>query len=403
MSLLHVGLDIGSTTAKAVVLDEDDRVIHSRYCRHFADIRTTTASLMKEIGDQYDLAGDARLTMAVAGSGALGMAEAMKIPFAQELIACRASVERYLKGVDVAIELGGEDAKLTFFDRGGIDQRMNETCAGGTGAFLDQMAVLLGTDAAGLNELAKGHTTIYPIASRCGVFAKTDIQPLLNDGASKPDLAASIFQAIVNQTISGLACGRKIVGNVAFLGGPLYFLSELRKRFVETLDLKEGQCIFPENPHLYVAIGAAILGKKADVLDMKSIHERAALFFSSCKSRTVSVLPALFLDAESKETFKRRHVAHRVQRAALETYAGEAYLGVDAGSTTIKVVLIGKEGELLFSRYCVSSAGEPVKTVRNCLDDLYAELPDTVQIVRSGVTGYGEKLIQAALRISSIV
>ena len=268
MQLLHAGLDIGSTTAKVVVLDEYDRIIFSRYSRHFADIRAAVSKLVNEMRDRFS---GSRFTLAMAGSGALELARGMDVPFTQEQIACTASIARFLPGVDVCIELGGEDAKITFFDPSGAEQRMNETCAGGTGAFLDQMATLFGTDAAGLNEMAKGYKTIYPVASRCGVFAKTDVQALLNDGASKPDIAASIFQAIVNQTISGLACGRRIQGRVAFLGGPLYFLSELRKRFSETLKLPPEQCIFPENPHLFVAMGAAISAKQygavaADVL-----------------------------------------------------------------------------------------------------------------------------------------
>ncbi len=253
--LLHAGLDIGSTTAKAVVLDNEDIILFSRYIRHFADVQGTARRILAEIRENYF---GSNFTMSVAGSGALELAEGMSVPFTQEQIACSRSINRYLPNVDVCIELGGEDAKLTFFDPSGAEQRMNESCAGGTGAFIDQMAALLGVDALGLNELAKGHKIIYPIASRCGVFAKTDVQPLLNDGASRSDIAASIFQAIVNQTISGLACGRKICGNVAFLGGPLYFLSELRKRFTETLRLREDQCIFPENPHLFVAMGAAL-------------------------------------------------------------------------------------------------------------------------------------------------
>lgn len=393
MSLLHVGLDIGSTTAKAVVLDESDNVIHSMYRRHYADIKTVAGGMMDEIARQY---GGADLTVSFAGSGALGMAEGMEVPFAQELVACSAAVTRYLRGVDVAIELGGEDAKLTFFDASGVDQRMNETCAGGTGAFIDQMAVLLGTDADGLNELAKHHNTIYPIASRCGVFAKTDIQPLLNDGASKADLAASIFQAIVNQTISGLACGRKIKGSVAFLGGPLHFLSELRRRFVETLALGEGEYILPKNPHLFVAIGAALLGKNADVWAMTAMRERADRFFSSYRPKSVNVLPALFMDEAAKEGFRARHSRCSVKRADLASYAGRAYLGVDVGSTTIKVTLIGSDGELLFSRYRTSNGGEPVNTVRECLAEMYGEMPRGVAIARSGVTGYGEKLVQAA-------
>ncbi|MDR1885835.1 MAG: acyl-CoA dehydratase activase [Synergistaceae bacterium] len=394
MTLLHVGLDIGSTTAKAVVLDKDDRVIFSRYCRHFADIRTTVGGMVSEIRENFS---DSMKTLAVAGSGALALAEGVHVQFAQELIACSASVERYLRGIDVSIELGGEDAKLTFFDPSGVDQRMNETCAGGTGAFIDQMASLLGTDAAGLNELAKGYATIYPIASRCGVFAKTDVQPLLNDGASRQDIAASIFQAIVNQTISGLACGRRIAGNVAFLGGPLYFLSELRVRFVETLGLGEGQCIFPENPHLFVAIGAAILGKKkGDVVDLGELHRKSVAFFSSRRTESVNILPALFIDSGAREDFRRRHSEQGIRRVPLAEYRGDSYLGIDVGSTTTKAVLIGADGELLFSRYCPNGGGEPIKTVRDVLIELYGELPPDVRIASSGVTGYGEKLVQAA-------
>ena len=391
-----MGLDIGSTTAKAVVLDEDDHIIHSRYSRHFSDIRTSVRTLMGEIHDNY---GASNITLAVAGSGALAVAEGMQIPFTQELIACNASIGRYLSGVDVCIELGGEDAKLTFFDRSGIDQRMNETCAGGTGAFLDQMATLLGTDAAGLNELAKSYGTIYPIASRCGVFAKTDIQPLLNDGAAKPDIAASIFQAIVNQTISGLACGRKISGNVAFLGGPLYFLSELRTRFTETLELSPEQCIFPDNPHLFVAMGAAILGKKNGVVDFSALHEKAARYFAMPRTESVNILPALFMDEESREEFKTRHSRQRIAKRDIETYRGDAYVGIDVGSTTTKLVLISDGGELLFSRYRTNGGGEPLNAVKDLLAELYSELSPDIKIKSSGVTGYGERLVQAALGV----
>jgi predicted CoA-substrate-specific enzyme activase len=393
MSLLHVGLDIGSTTAKAVVLDEDDRLIHSDYRRHYADIRTTATGIMEDLRKNY---GDSMMTLAVAGSGALAIAEGMHVQFAQELVACRASVDRYLKGVDVSIELGGEDAKLTFFDESGIDQRMNETCAGGTGAFLDQMAALLGMDVSGLNELAKGYRTIYPIASRCGVFAKTDVQPLLNDGAAREDIAASIFQAIVNQTISGLACGRRIQGNVAFLGGPLYFLSELRVRFAETLGLRDDQCVFPENPHLFVALGAAILGKRSGAVDIGFLHDKAEVFFSMRPKESVSVLPALFMDGEARERFRQRHGASRVARANLAEYGGDSYLGIDVGSTTTKMVLIGSKGEVLFSRYRPTGGGEPIRTVRELISELYDELPEGAAIRRSAVTGYGEKLVKAA-------
>ena len=396
MQLLHAGLDIGSTTAKVVVLDEYDRIIFSRYSRHFADIRAAVSKLVNEMRDRFS---GSRFTLAMAGSGALELAQGMDVPFTQEQIACTASIARFLPGVDVCIELGGEDAKITFFDPAGAEQRMNETCAGGTGAFLDQMATLFGTDAAGLNEMAKGYKTIYPVASRCGVFAKTDVQALLNDGASKPDIAASIFQAIVNQTISGLACGRRIQGRVAFLGGPLYFLSELRKRFSETLKLPPEQCIFPENPHLFVAMGAAISAKQYGAVAADVLQKRAEHFFISHKEEKHSILPPLFGSEAELDSFKERHSKCAAKRVDIASYKGDAYLGIDVGSTTTKVVLIGSQGELLFSRYKINGVGEPVKTVREVLSELYSLMPDTVTIKSSGVTGYGEKLIQAAFGI----
>ncbi|MCE5201520.1 MAG: acyl-CoA dehydratase activase [Synergistaceae bacterium] len=396
MQLLHVGLDIGSTTAKAVVLDGEDSLIYSRYRRHFSDICTTVGELMREIKASCK---NYEVTLAAAGSGAIALAEEMNIPFTQELIACSASVERYIPTADVCIELGGEDAKLTFFGKNGADQRMNETCAGGTGAFLDHMSMLLGTDAAGLNELAGGYKTIYPIASRCGVFAKTDVQSLMKDGAAREDIAASIFQAVVNQTISGLACGRKICGNVAFLGGPLYFLSELRKRFMETLGLLPEQCISPQNSHLFVAIGAAILGKKNEAVDIAELRKKAAKFFSTGKVSAINTLPPLFPDNAARAEFKARHSMTHVRREDISRSSGDAYLGIDVGSTTTKVVLIGKEGELLFSDYRTVGGSNPVQTVKEMLIKLYSKVPPGLNIRNSGVTGYGEKLIQAAFGV----
>lgn len=396
MELLHAGLDIGSTTAKAVVLDEYDRMIFCRYSRHFADIRTAVGKLVNEIKETFS---DARLTLSMAGSGALEIARGMDLPFTQEQIACTASITRYLPGVDVCIELGGEDSKITFFDAAGAEQRMNETCAGGTGAFIDQMATLFGTDASGLNELARGCRTIYPVASRCGVFAKTDVQALLNDGASRSDIAASIFQAIVNQTIGGLACGRRIRGRVAFLGGPLYFLSELGKRFTETLHLTKDQAIFPENPHLFVAMGAAISAKMYGSIETEALQNRVKKFFISHKETKISNLQPLFADEAVKKDFIKRHSACRIRRADLHNYSGDAYLGIDVGSTTTKVVLIGGQGELLFSRYRISGVGDTLETVRGTLSELYGELPSSAKIKGSGVTGYGEKLIKAAFGV----
>ncbi|MEG2183530.1 MAG: acyl-CoA dehydratase activase [Cloacibacillus sp.] len=398
MELLHAGLDIGSTTAKAVVLDEQDRIVFSRYSRHFADIKTAVGKLVNDIRDSFS---ESKMTLAMAGSGALELARGMDVPFTQEQIACTASITRFLPGVDVCIELGGEDSKITFFDEAGAEQRMNETCAGGTGAFLDQMATLFGTDAAGLNELAKGHKTIYPVASRCGVFAKTDVQALLNDGASRQDVAASIFQAIVNQTISGLACGRRIAGRVAFLGGPLYFLSELRSRFTETLRLPLDQCIFPKNPHLYVAMGAAISAKRQGAVGADVLQRRAEHFFISHAEGRGSALPPLFNDETELESFRQRHSSCRAKRACLSEHKGDAYLGIDVGSTTTKMVLIGDGGELLFSKYMQTGVGDTLKTVREALLELYSQMPEQTVIAGSGVTGYGEKLIKAAFCVDT--
>ena len=267
MIIYKLGLDIGSTTVKIAVLNEENQLIYSRYKRHFSDIKSTIIDLVKNC---YEDLMDINCTIAVTGSGGLSVAKWLKVDFVQEVIACSKTVETFIPETDVVIELGGEDAKITYF-KGGIEQRMNGTCAGGTGAFIDQMAVLLNTDAAGLNEYAAKHKIIYPIASRCGVFAKTDVQPLINEGANRADIAASIFQAVVNQTIGGLACGKPIKGKVAFLGGPLYFLPELRKRFIESLELKKEEIITPDNSQLFVAMGAALLSTKFEVRSLKSI------------------------------------------------------------------------------------------------------------------------------------
>ena len=253
-NVLHVGLDVGSTTVKIVVMDSDLNTIYKNYQRHFSDTKNTLCQVLENLIKTFP---DNSYTIALTGSGAMSASKFLGVEFIQEVVSCKRAVEKYIPQTDVVIELGGEDAKIIYFDQS-IEQRMNGTCAGGTGAFLDQMASLLHTDTAGLNELAKNYTTIYPIASRCGVFAKTDVQPLINEGAAKEDIAVSILQAVVNQTISGLACGRPIRGNVAFLGGPLNYLSELRKRFVETLGLTKEQTIVPEEAHLLVAKGAAL-------------------------------------------------------------------------------------------------------------------------------------------------
>ena len=332
----------------------------------------------------------------VTGSGGLSVSKWLNIPFIQEVIACTNTIERFVPSTDVAIELGGEDAKITYFDDG-IDQRMNGTCAGGTGAFIDQMASLLKTDAQGLNELAKGYKVIYPIAARCGVFAKTDVQPLLNEGAAKEDIAASIFQAVVNQTISGLACGKPIKGNVAFLGGPLYFLSELRKRFIETLKLTEKQIIFPKNSQLFVAMGAALASKKESIISFNALIDKLSKL-ERISSDEVQILEPLFKDEIELEEFRKRHSKYVVKRKELARFEGNCYLGIDAGSTTTKAAIIDEEGNLLYSFYG-SNEGSPLKSVVKILKDLYNKLPSKAKIVNSAVTGYGEGLIKAAFLV----
>lgn len=388
-----IGLDIGSTTVKVAVLSNKNILIYSKYERHFSDIRSTIISLINEC---YEEIGDIDCTISVTGSGGLSVSKWLDVAFVQEVIACSKTVETVIPQTDVVIELGGEDAKITYF-KGGIEQRMNGSCAGGTGAFIDQMAILLNTDAAGLNEMAKEYKVIYPIASRCGVFAKTDVQPLINEGAKKSDIAVSIFQAVVNQTIGGLACGKPIKGNVAFLGGPLYFLSELRNRFIETLNLEGEAIIAPENSQLFVAMGAALLSEKEKKTSLKKIVSKVEQI-SNIKDDDVDRLEPLFKDEQDYKKFKDRHSKAIVKKGSLNDYKGNVFLGIDAGSTTTKVALINKNSELLYSFYA-SNEGNPLEKVVEILKDLYEKIPDGVQIAKSCVTGYGEALIKAALHI----
>ena len=402
---LHIGIDVGSTTVKLAILDKANDVKFSVYRRHHADVRATIVEVLSEAAADF---GDKRMTIAITGSGGLLLAQWLGIEFVQEVIASKTAVETFIPATDVAIELGGEDAKIIYFDQG-IEQRMNGTCAGGTGAFIDQMAALLNTDAGGLNELAREATTIYPIASRCGVFAKTDVQPLLNEGARKEDIAASIFQSVVTQTISGLACGRPIRGHVAFLGGPLQYLPELRKRFYETLELDDEHIIVPENAHLFVASGCAIAGAasetvKAELLD--DVLDRLKNLGDIQGSEVVR-LPPLFASEDEYAQFKDRHDGECVRRGDLMSYEGTAYLGIDAGSTTFKAALIGEDGALLWSHYA-SNKGDVLGCARTALTNLYNAMPvnaDTgeplVRIGHATVTGYGEHLLLEALRVDS--
>ncbi|CAH2214804.1 2-hydroxyacyl-CoA dehydratase [Tepidibacter aestuarii] len=391
--ILHVGFDVGSTTIKAVVLDKNENIIYSKYKRHFSDIKKSIKELIEEIYNEFS---ERSITVKVSGSSGLGISKQLNIPFIQEVIACNLAVEKFIQNTDVAIELGGEDAKITYF-KNGVEQRMNGTCAGGTGAFIDQMASLLKTDAEGLNELAKKYKNIYPIAARCGVFAKSDVQPLLNEGAAKEDIAASIFQSIVTQTISGLACGRPIKGKIAFLGGPLYFLSELRQRFVETLNLTQDQVIFPPNSHYFVAIGAAISSIKNEPYKFKELYDRLGEL-EKRNEHEVKRLGALFNNEEELIEFRNRHSMAGVRKEDLPSYKGNCFLGIDAGSTTTKVVLMGEQSEILYSYYG-SNEGHPLKMVLDVIKDLYNKLPQQAEIVKSAVTGYGEGLIKSALNI----
>ena len=391
--MLRIGIDIGSTTVKVVVINEKDEMLFSRYERHYSEILETVKKLVSEAHDEI---GDASVSAMITGSGGVALSEAVGIPFIQEVVATANAIESVIPQTDVAIELGGEDAKIIYFEGGNAEERMNGICAGGTGSFIDQMASLLQTDAGGLNELAKSHKIIYPIASRCGVFAKTDIQPLINEGAAREDLAASIFQAVVNQTISGLACGKPIRGHVAFLGGPLHFLSELRERFIKTLKLTDETAILPENSHLFAAFGSAI---SADEKDARPFSE---MIDNIGKNNTFAVeiarLSPLFNDEEEYKKFSERHKKASVPKKELSEYKGNAFLGIDAGSTTTKIALVADDGSLLYSYYA-GNEGNPLKVVIKSLNELYDIMPDGVEIKYSCVTGYGEGLIKAALMV----
>jgi predicted CoA-substrate-specific enzyme activase len=390
--LYRAGIDIGSTTVKLVVLDENDNIIFSDYRRHCAHTQETLNELLQ---DAKKTTGDCQLLCGITGSGSINLGKALDIKFVQEVVAVATALQHTAPQTDVAIELGGEDAKIIYF-AGGLEERMNGVCAGGTGSFIDQMAALLQTDASGLNEEAANYQQIYPIAARCGVFAKADIQPLINEGATKADLAASIFQAVVNQTISGLACGKPIRGHVAFLGGPLHFLPELKKAFIRTLKLTDETTIDPDNSHLFAAMGAALESGDAKVHDIddliKSLSSGVEMNFE------LKRLPSLFESEDDYAAFCRRHESAVVHKEKLSDYSGDCFLGIDAGSTTTKLALIGAEGQLLFSYYS-NNQGNPIRTAMDAIEKLRHELPESAHIVRSCSTGYGEALLKSAFAL----
>lgn len=375
---VFLGIDIGSTTVKIAILDHTHKILFSDYERHYANIRETLAGLLEKA---YGQLGNLTLYPMITGSGGLTLANCLGVPFTQEVIAVASALKELAPKTDVAIELGGEDAKIIYFEGGNVEQRMNGICAGGTGSFIDQMASLIQTDASGLNEYAKHYKSLYSIAARCGVFAKTDIQPLINEGATKEDLAASIFQAVVNQTISGLACGKPIRGHVAFLGGPLHFLSELKAAFIRTLNLDEEHVTDTANSHLFAAIGSALNMEEKLSMEEKSheavpMEEMMSRLSSDLKMEfEVERMEPLFADEEAYDAFRARHEKAHVGTAELASYQGNAFLGIDAGSTTTKIALVAEDGSLLYSFYS-GNDGSPLKTAIRSLKEIYQRLPE---------------------------
>ena len=391
--MYSLGIDIGSTTVKVAILNIDNKLVFSDYKRHYANIQETLLELLNKAEKKL---GDIELSPVITGSGGLTLANHLDTPFVQEVVAVSTALSSVAPQTDVAIELGGEDAKIIYFEDGNIEQRMNGICAGGTGSFIDQMASLLQTDAVGLNNYAKNYNSLYTIAARCGVFAKTDIQPLINEGATKEDLSASIFQAVVNQTISGLACGKPIRGHVAFLGGPLHFLDQLKAAFIRTLKLDDDHIIDPKDSHLFAAMGSAMNHKDDLVFKLSDLTSKLSgkiqLEFE------VERMEPLFDSEADYNNFLDRHSKNRVIKKDLSKYSGTAFLGIDAGSTTTKLALVADDGSLLYSFYA-GNDGSPLATSIKAIQDIYNQLPKGVSIARSCSTGYGEALIKSALML----
>ena len=390
MQKLRMGIDVGSTTVKAVVRDENGKIIFSSYKRHFSDIILTVRELFSAAKEQI---GNSEFSAAITGSGGLLISEMLGIKFVQEVIATKTAVSKLYPTIDVVIELGGEDAKILYLTNG-LEQRMNGTCAGGTGSFIDQMAILLKTDASGLNALAENHKTIYPIAARCGVFAKSDIQPLLNEGATKEDVAASVLQAVVVQTISGLAQGRPINGNILFLGGPLHYLSELRERFRQTLSDSAQSFTSPDNSQLFVALGASIASEGTYTADkiLKMLDENHET------KHQITRMEPLFKSTADYEAFKARHDSKKAERFDIKDAKGELFLGMDVGSTTLKAVLCDTSGRICFSHYSKNN-GSPLSIAVDILKEIYSLLPSGAFIANAAATGYGEQLCKVAFSI----
>jgi len=389
---IKIGIDIGSTTVKVVLLDEGNNLVYRAYARHYAKVREEAARQLRHVADQ--LHGQS-VRVLITGSAGLGVSKTSDIGFVQEVYATAAAVEAYIPDTDAVIELGGEDAKIIFFG-GALEERMNGSCAGGTGAFIDQMATLLDVTVPELDKLALQHEKIYPIASRCGVFAKSDIQPILNQGGRRADIAASIFQAVVDQTVGGLTQGRELTGKIVFLGGPLTFLQGLRDRFVATLALDDEHAIFPENSDTFAALGAALCADDAVTMPFEELLRR--LEESVQETGLTDTLPPLFSSPDEVSAFRARHAEATPQPVDIQNYQGDAYLGIDAGSTTTKLALITPDGGILY-RYYGSNKGNPVSIVLAELKKLYAFCGDRIRIRSSAVTGYGEDLIRHAFRL----
>lgn len=392
METYSIGLDIGSTTIKCVVINEANEVLYESYERHKSQVRKMSYEKLLSLST---LLNGHPLKLAITGSAGMGIAEAGQLAFVQEVFACALAISKNYPQCDLAIELGGEDAKIIFF-QGAIEERMNSSCAGGTGAFIDQMASLLNVDIDTFDQLSLQSTRLYPIASRCGVFAKTDVQPLINQGAKKEDIAASIYQAVVDQTIGGLAQGRPLKGTIAFLGGPLYFLKGLQQRFKKTLKLDEKHAIFPENAQYYIGLGAAMHAKNNSP-EMSYEEILNHLDKARQKKETVETFEPLFHSEQEYQTFVKRHQSHDVAYNDLKAYHGPAYLGIDAGSTTTKMILLDDKHQILYEHY-QSNLGHPVTVIKEQLLKIYETNPD-IQIVSSAVTGYGEDLIKEGFQI----
>ncbi|MBO5313178.1 MAG: 2-hydroxyacyl-CoA dehydratase [Clostridia bacterium] len=393
MNTYFAGIDIGSTTVKLVVIDDTGKILFGEYRRHCAHTKETLAQLLQEA---RALLGECMLKTKITGSGSINLGKALGIDFIQEVASVATALKFVAPQTDVAIELGGEDAKIIYFDGNNVEERMNGICAGGTGSFIDQMAAILQTDASGLNKEAESYKQIYPIAARCGVFAKTDIQPLINEGATKADLSASIFQSVVNQTVSGLACGKPIRGCVAFLGGPLHFLPELKKAFIRTLKLTPETTVDPENSHLFAALGAALEAGDTKEIPLDELLDKLN---SGIEMKfELKRLNPLFSSQEELDEFNERHSLATVKRGDISTYEGDCYLGIDAGSTTTKLALIGTQGELLFSFYS-NNQGSPIKTAMRAMEELGKIMPKGARIAYSCSTGYGENLLKSAFNL----